>query len=110
MTGKVPHAKYECVKYNWQSTGGQKTLRSKNQLAKTNLVKYDRQMDARQSTSWAIQLAGKLRSTLKRSKLALSSILTSFLKKQIKMDCKQSREILDFPQAPDGIEMCEKNS
>ena len=63
MTGKVPHAKYECVKYNWQSTGGQKTLRSKNQLAKTNLVKYDRQMDARQSTSWAIQLAGKLRST-----------------------------------------------
>ena len=28
--------------------------------------------------------------------------------KLIKMDCKQSREILDFPQAPDRIEMCEK--
>ena len=63
LTGKEPHAKYECAKYNWQSTSGQKTLRSKNQLAKTNWVKYDRQMDARQNTSWAIRLAGKLRST-----------------------------------------------
>merc|ERR1711983_748188 len=63
-TGKEPHAKYECAKYNWQSTSGQKTLRSKNQLAKTNWVKYDWQMDARQNTSWAIRLAGKLRSTL----------------------------------------------
>ena len=75
MTGKVPHAKYECVKYNWQSTGGQKTLRSKNQLAKTNWVKYDRQMDARQSTSWAIQLAGKLRSTGPSYKLGTNFFL-----------------------------------
>ena len=79
MTGKVPHAKYECVKYNWQSTGGQKTLRSKNQLAKTNLVKYDRQMDARQSTSWAIQLAGKLRSTI-NAQFILCSLHSKFLK------------------------------
>lgn len=35
-----------------------------NQLAKTKWVKYSRQFDARQSTSWATRLVGNLRSTI----------------------------------------------